>query len=340
MKIAVIGLKPYYESDRLVAEALKMGHKAIYLSKKKIVETSFFNDFGIYFTPPGKEEQVFDPHNFTDVNPIILNPDSSFSPERTKKGLLSSSVEKIPDLYDLSYFDAVIFREISKTLEWATIIANYMLVKNKVVVDEKIGTEMYYKTKLGTFYKSATNNFPYPKSFAVISKPMMIKMLNLVSYPIIVKVTESSKGKGVFKFGSKQEVLDFFEYEKHKIKDCMFQECIDYNGDIRVFVVGDKILGAMRREPQAGQWKGNVAQGAKASPIEISEEVRKMALEIVKLQKSELVGVDIMMPKTGPVIIETNRAPQFKGFEASTGVNVAKEIITYLEEKHAKISGN
>ena len=118
----------------------------------------------------------------------------------------------------------------------------------------------------------------------------------------------------------------------------MFQECIDYRGDVRIFVVGNKVLGAMRREPQEGQWKGNVAQGAKASPVEIADDIQKLALDIVKLQNSEIIGVDVMMPKSGPVIIETNRAPQFKGFESSTGVNVAKEIISYVEQKYASIS--
>jgi ribosomal protein S6--L-glutamate ligase len=279
-----------------------------------------------------------DPELFSEVETLKLKPEETYCPKKTISTLLGKKETIIPDLFDLRYFDVIIFREIAKTLEWATIIANYMLTNGKIVIDEKIGTEMYYKTKLGTFYKASMNNFPYPKSFAVVAMPMMRKMLSHLSYPIIVKVTESSKGKGVFKFSSLQEIEEFFQYEGHKVKECMFQEVVDYKGDIRVFVVGDKVLGAMRREPQEGQWKGNVAQGAKASPIEISDELKKMAIDVVKLQKSEIIGVDIMMPSKGPVIIESNRAPQFKGFESSTGVNVAAEIISYVEEKYARLS--
>ncbi|WKZ29705.1 MAG: RimK family alpha-L-glutamate ligase [Candidatus Dojkabacteria bacterium] len=338
MKIAVIGLKPYYEADRIVVEGLKNGHEIVYLSKKNIVITNFFSQFGVYFTPPTKDEQMSDPANFEGVQTIKIIPDESLSPKKVTSSLLGKKETVVSGMYDLRYFDVIIFREIAKTLEWATIIANYMLKHDKIVVDEKIGTEMYYKTKLGTFYKASSTGFPYPKSFAVVSLPMMRQMLSHLSYPIIVKVTESSKGKGVFKFSSLQEIEEFFRYEGHKVKECMFQEVIDYRGDIRVFVVGDKVLGAMRREPQTGQWKGNVAQGADAYPVEISEEIKKMAVDVVKLQKSEIIGVDIMMPSKGPVIIEANRAPQFKGFEAATGVNVAGEIISYIENKYARLS--
>jgi RimK family alpha-L-glutamate ligase len=163
-------------------------------------------------------------------------------------------------------------------------------------------------------------------------------MLDQVSYPLIVKKSVSSKGKGVFKCTTKNDVLELLHSENLDVGDLLFQECIDYLGDVRVFVVGQKILGAMRREPQEGQWKGNVAQGANAYPIEISDEVRQLALDVVNLQNAELRGVDIMLPKSGPVLIETNSAPQFKGFESSTGVNVGKEIVEYIEQKYAKLS--
>jgi len=289
---------------------------------------------------PTKEEQMNNAKNFPDFKPITIKPDVSFSPKVEKKGIFGKKEAVVEDLFDIRHFDIVIMREISKTLEWSTVMANYLIAQNKAVIDQKIGTEMYYKSKIGTFYKAKTTGFPYPKSFVVVSKSALTKMLDLIAFPVIVKVMESSKGRGVFKFQTKQEVQDFFEYEGKKVKECMIQEVINYNGDIRIFVVGDKVLGAMRREPQAGQWKGNVAQGAKAYPVEISEEIKKMALDIVKLQNSEIIGVDVMMPPEGPVIIETNRAPQFQGFESATGVNVAKEIVNYATDKFSKLSNS
>lgn len=340
MKIAIIGMNPYYESDRILYEALKAGHEAVYLSKRNIIETNFFNDgkFGAYFQIPKKEEQYNAIENLKELEPLIINPGTEYQPTTEKRGFLGNKKEKIKDLYDINYFDAFIFREISKTLEWATILANHLLSHKKTVVDQKIGSEMYYKSKHGTFYKATSNDFPYAKTFAITSKASLLTMLEHISYPLIVKVSESSKGLGVYKCESKSAVLHLLEEEELKVGDLLFQECVDYRGDIRVFVIGNKVLGAMRREPQAGQWKGNVAQGASAYPVDIDDSIKKLALDIVKLQNSELIGVDIMLPKSGPVIIETNRAPQFKGFETSTGINVAKEIVTYLEQKHAQIS--
>lgn len=340
MKLAIIGMNPYFESDRVLYEALKRGHEAVFLSKKNIVETTYFNggEFGIYFKPPKTEEQFKFSDVFKTHKPMLIKPGDQYKPTITKQVLFGKKEEKVSDLYNLDYFDAFLIREISKTLEWATILVNHMLSCNKVVVDQKIGTEMYYKSKHGTFYKASKDHFPYPKTFAITSKSMLLDMLDHVTYPLIVKRSESSKGLGVYKCSSRAEVLDLISTESLKVVDLLFQECIDYKGDIRVFVVGKKVLGAMRREPQEGQWKGNVAQGAKAYPITVDDHITKLALDIVSLQNSELIGVDIMLPKSGPVIIETNRAPQFKGFESSTGVNVAGEIVSYIEEKYAKVS--
>lgn len=338
MRIAIFGMNPYYESDRVLVEALKMGHEAVYLSKRHIVMSNFFGEYGAYFDVPTIEEQMHDPELFKGNSPVLLKPDESYQVKMTKKGLLGNKEEVIPNLYDLRYFDAFLFREISKSAEWASILVNYLVGQKKVVVDQKIGTEIYYKSKLGTFYKSEINGLPYPKSFATVSLHMMKKMLKFMTYPIIIKKTESSKGLGVYKLNSYQEALDFFKYEKIKPRDVMVQEVIDYRGDIRVIVLGERVIGAMRREPPVGKWKGNVAQGAIATPVEISDEIKKVALDIVKIQKSEFLGVDIMLPKSGPYIIETNRSPQFKGFESSTGINLGKEVVLYLEQKYAKIS--
>jgi len=343
MKLAIIGMNPYYESDRVLYEALKKGHEAVFLSKRNIVETTFFNKgkFGIFFSVPTIEEQIKFPENFPDQKPLLIKPPKELSPLKQSKNLLGVTKEsRIENLYDIGYFDAFLFREISKTLEWSTILAHYLLAHGKTLVDEKIGIEMYYKSKHGTFYKTSTHNYPYAKTFAVTSKHSLLPLLDHVTYPLIVKKSESSKGKGVYKCTSKTEVLDLLQTENLKVGELLFQEFIDYRGDVRVFVVGDKILGAMRREPKEGQWKGNVAQGADAYPVEISEEVKKLALDVVKLQNAEIRGVDIMLPKSGPVLIETNSAPQFRGFESSTGVNVGKEIVEYIEQKHAKVSGN
>lgn len=336
-RIAIIGMNPYYESDRILYEALKAGYETQYISKRNIVETSYFgdgNEFNVFYTPPKVDEQIKDIANFPDIKPIVIKPTDVKTPLFEEKSLFGVKNSAIPNLFDIRFFDIFIFREISKTLEWATVLASYLLSQGKTVIDQKIGTEMYYKSKIGTFYKAISSNFPYAKTICAVSNSMVKKLLPYLKYPVIVKVMESSKGLGVYKMNSRDEILDFFENSEHTAKDCMIQECVDFRGDIRIFVVGNRVLGAMRREPQEGQWKGNVAQGAKASPYPLTEELEKMALDIVKLQNSEIIGVDVMLPKTGPVIIETNRAPQFAGFESSTGVNVARAIVDYAISKH------
>jgi len=336
MKFAILGTKPYYESDRILYEALKTGHEAIFLPKGNIIQTTYFNNgkFGIFFKPPTIERQVNNIDNLKDLSPILLAPNKNLAPIREKRNLLGKSKPTVvSNLFSILYFDAILLREMSKTLEFTSIIGSHLTSHSKVLVEQKIGSQIFYRSKHGTFYNTSSHGYPYPKSFAVTSKRALLSMLDYVNYPVIVKKSISSKGLGVYKCNTKEEVLSLIAIEDLKLSELLIQETIKYNGDIRVFVVGNKILGAMRREPQKGQWKGNVAQGAMAYPVELTIEQRKLALDVVKLQNSEVSGVDIMTPKTGPVLIETNRAPQFHGFEESMGINVAKEIVEYIDKR-------
>ena len=90
MKLAIIGMNPYYESDRVLYEALKMGHEAVFLSKRRIIETNFFNsgEFGIYFSIPNKSEQIKFSEDFPDLSPLELNIPKEFNPTIEKKTLL------------------------------------------------------------------------------------------------------------------------------------------------------------------------------------------------------------------------------------------------------------
>lgn len=343
MKIAIIGgmlPRPYYESDRILYEALNRGHKAIYLSKSHIIQTNAFGNFQIFFSPPTIEEQFNSAKNFKQGSlPIQIKPKQEKWGIQTKKSLLGLRPSKnINNWYNLLYFDAFIVREIGKTLDWSVNLVNYLLKNGKTVVDEKIGRQFYYTSKTGTFYKLSLNKLPYAKTFALVAKKELPRVLKMMRFPVVVKRSAGSKGIGIERFYKPEEVITFFKDSEHKMHEYLLQEFVDFKGDVRVFVVGDKILGGMRRTPKKGQWKGNVAQGAKATLYELDEKLKKLALDAVKLQKSEIVGVDIMLPKSGPIIIETNRAPQFQGFEGSTDVNVGKEIIKYVEQKHEKLN--
>ncbi|MCS7108070.1 MAG: RimK family alpha-L-glutamate ligase [Sulfolobales archaeon] len=101
--------------------------------------------------------------------------------------------------------------------------------------------------------------------------------------------------------------------------------------DIRVFVVGDEVLGGYYRYAPDGSWKTNIAQGARAEKIErLSEELVNMSLKAVNTLKLHYAGVDIGETDGGFVIFEVNAAPQWSGFMSATGINPSEKIADYI----------
>ncbi len=101
--------------------------------------------------------------------------------------------------------------------------------------------------------------------------------------------------------------------------------------DIRVFVVGDEVLGGYYRYAPNGSWKTNIAQGARAEKIErLSDEVIDMSLKAVNALKLHYAGIDIGEVDGGFVMFEVNAAPQWSGFMSATGINPSEKIAEYV----------
>ncbi len=100
--------------------------------------------------------------------------------------------------------------------------------------------------------------------------------------------------------------------------------------DIRVFVVGDEVLGAIYRYAPPHSWKTNVAQGAKVEKANVDEEVKELALRATKALGLLYAGVDIGEDDEGYVVYEVNSAPQWGGFMAATGINPAEKIADFI----------
>ncbi len=107
--------------------------------------------------------------------------------------------------------------------------------------------------------------------------------------------------------------------------------------DIRVFVVGDEVLGSIFRFSN-GSWKTNIAQGAIAQMIEVSSELTELSLKVVRTLKMEYAGIDVVedMDSGSYKILEVNASPLWHGFKTATGVEPAKFIVKHLIEMSKK----
>jgi ribosomal protein S6--L-glutamate ligase len=98
--------------------------------------------------------------------------------------------------------------------------------------------------------------------------------------------------------------------------------------DIRVFVVGDRVVASMRRV--ADNWKTNYSQGARPESIKIDESIEDLAIKSARVVGCRIAGVDVLESQMGPIVLEVNSQPGWKGLQSVTSVNIADEIIDFV----------
>lgn len=157
--------------------------------------------------------------------------------------------------------------------------------------------------------------------------------------PYIIKVLEGTQGLGVVLVENEQaahSVIQAFNKLKARI---IVQEFISecYGRDLRVFVVGGKVVGAMTRQASSG-FRSNLHRGGIAKLVELTPAEEETALKAAKVMGLEVAGVDILQSDRGPLVMEVNASPGLEGIEKSTGVDIAGHIIDHIRAKiHAHV---
>jgi len=153
--------------------------------------------------------------------------------------------------------------------------------------------------------------------------------------PLVIKFLEGTQGIGVILVettNAARSVLEAFLGLKVNI---MVQEFIrEANGsDLRCFVVGGKVVAAMQRRAKSSEeFRSNLHRGGSAVQVELTDEERKMAVRAAHIIGLNVAGIDMIRSNRGPLIMEVNASPGLEGIEKTTGVDVAGEIIKFIEE--------
>lgn len=160
----------------------------------------------------------------------------------------------------------------------------------------------------------------------------LIKMVG--GPPLIIKFLEGTQGIGVILVETAKAARSVLEAFLGLKVNIMVQEYIKEAGgaDIRCFVVGEKVVAAMKRQSKSPEeFRSNLHRGGIATSIEITEEERNMAIRATRIIGLNVAGIDIVRSHRGPLIIEVNATPGLEGIEKTTGVDVAREIINFIE---------
>ncbi|QYJ74911.1 MULTISPECIES: 30S ribosomal protein S6--L-glutamate ligase [Shewanella] len=160
-------------------------------------------------------------------------------------------------------------------------------------------------------------------------------LINMVGgAPLVIKLLEGTQGIGVVLAETRKAAESVIEAFLGLKANIMVQEYIkEANGsDIRCFVVGDKVVAAMRRQGPEGDFRSNLHLGGSAEPVKITPQERKSAVAAAKAMGLVVAGVDILRSARGPLVLEVNSAPGIEGIEQATGIKVAEPIVEYIEK--------
>ncbi len=245
--------------------------------------------------------------------------------------------------HDFRSFDIFLVRGIMKKVKAGNDLmrdekSSLMLlqyIKNNLkipVVDKRLVDEPFILLKSFTALQLSEADLPVPNTYIYPKRENALKNISELKIPIIVKDLRGAKGRNIYKFDSQSELTQFIK-KTESINQYAFQQFLPTDGDIRVFVIGDKVLGAMKRFVISGDFRANISQGAKAEKYELTPELKDLAQKAAKVTNTEIAGVDFIESDGKYYIIEVNRAPQFKGFRKYTKTNPAPKIIEYLEKQ-------
>ncbi|GAB4114931.1 MAG: 30S ribosomal protein S6--L-glutamate ligase [Gammaproteobacteria bacterium] len=164
----------------------------------------------------------------------------------------------------------------------------------------------------------------------------LIKMVG--GAPLVIKLLEGTQGIGVVLAETRKAAESVIEAFMGLNANIMVQEYIKEAGgaDIRCFVVGGKVVAAMRRQAQPGEFRSNLHRGGTAEVVKITPEERSTAVRAAKVMGLNVAGVDLLRSNHGPVVMEVNSSPGLEGIEAVTGKDIAGMIIGFLENHAAE----
>lgn len=155
--------------------------------------------------------------------------------------------------------------------------------------------------------------------------------------PLVIKLLEGTQGLGVVLAETKPAARSVIEAFRGLEANILVQEYISEakGADLRCFVVGGKVVAAMKRQGPPGEFRSNLHRGGSATGVKLTPEERSTAVRSAKAMGLRVAGVDLLRSNHGPVVMEVNSSPGLEGIECSTGVNVAGKIIDFIS-KNAK----
>lgn len=153
--------------------------------------------------------------------------------------------------------------------------------------------------------------------------------------PVIIKLLEGTQGVGVIladKIEIAKAIVETLQSSKQQV---LLQKFVSESKgkDVRAFVIGDRVVAAIRRVAQGQEFRSNVHRGGKAEAIDLDPAYADAAVRAAQIMGLRVCGVDMLEGKDGPQIMEVNSSPGFEGIEGATGLDIAGEVIDFIADQ-------
>jgi RimK family alpha-L-glutamate ligase len=173
------------------------------------------------------------------------------------------------------------------------------------------------------------NGIPVPRTAVTENVDDALRAFDALGGDVVVKPLFGSRGIGSTRVRDAEIASTIFRNIAFYHGVIYLQEFVHHGfSDIRAFVVGDRVVAAMRRV--ASSWKTNYSQGARPEPITLEKTIEDLAVKSAKLIDCKIAGVDILESPRGPLVVEVNSQPGWRGLQSVAKVNIADEIVNFI----------
>ncbi|WP_066759694.1 30S ribosomal protein S6--L-glutamate ligase [Crocinitomix algicola] len=304
-------LERFYKASKKISSGLKIGvlatNRSLY-SNQRIMEAG--------------EERGHD-MKFLNLELCFMKMDAKSPEIRYRDGTILDDLDAvIPRLRpSLTHYGCALVRQFESINSYCLNDAEAIMRSRDKLFSSQIFSKNGINTPITGFAKSP------------LDTKGLIDMVN--GAPLIVKLLESTQGKGVVLAETNKAAESVINAFKSLHANILVQEFIREAGgkDIRCFVINNKVVASIQREAQKGEFRSNIHMGGKASIVKITPEERKLAIKAAKVLNLPVAGVDIIRSNKGPMVLEVNSSPGLEGIEGATGKDIAGLMIMAIEKK-------
>lgn len=186
------------------------------------------------------------------------------------------------------------------------------------------------RDKYATQYMLQAAGLPVANTYTTENLEMGFKHTQEIGTTIFKPIL-GSMGKGIIKLDEPDLAYNVYKTLCRIGQPLILQQYLENPGrDIRVFVIGGKVIGTAYKYRKPGNWKTNVAQGGTMINEPVSDEIKELGIKAVKVMELDYSGVDIIETPNGPVILEVNGSPGWQGLNEASGLEIAEKIVKYV----------